>query len=134
MAIPRFVRDGIGSQMMKSLRIRFKSRSAPSVIVPVLLAVVLAAIQSASAQTNDAPTCATGSAVPNAAGNPGLVSDCEALLASRDTLAGTASLNWSAATPLAQWEGIMRSGTPQRVTRFLLPNKNLNGSVPATLG
>ena len=32
--------------------------------------------------------CSTGSAVPDAANNPGLVSDCEALLASRDTLAG----------------------------------------------
>ena len=79
-----FVRDGIGSQLMKSLRIRFKLPSAPSAIVPVLLALVLATIQSASAQTNDAPTCATGSAVPDAAGNPGLVSDCEALLASRE--------------------------------------------------
>ena len=27
--------------------------------------------------------------------NTGLISDCEALLAARDTLAGTASLNWS---------------------------------------
>ena len=129
-----FVRDGIGSQLMKSLRIRFKLPSAPSAIVPLLLALVLATIQSASAQTNDAPTCATGSAVPDAAGNPGLMSDCEALLASRDTLAGTASLNWSADIPITKWEAVTLQGTPQRVTRLLLPNKNLNGSVPATLG
>ena len=69
---------------MKSRRKRSNLPSTPSAIVPVLLALVLATIQSASAQTNDAPTCATGSAVPNAAGNPGLVSDCEALLASRE--------------------------------------------------
>ena len=60
--------------------------------------------------------CSSGTAVPDAANNPGLVSDCEALLASRDTLAGTATLNWSADTPIADWEGVVLEGTPQRVT------------------
>ena len=40
--------------------------------------------------------CATDGAVPDAANNPGLVSDCTALLAARDTLAENAPLNWSA--------------------------------------
>ena len=38
--------------------------------------------------------CASDGAVPNAGNNPGLVSDCAALLAARDALAGTATLNW----------------------------------------
>ena len=58
--------------------------------------------------------------MPDPASNPGLVSDCEALLASRDTLAGTATLNWSADTPIADWDGITLEGTPQRVTKLSL--------------
>ena len=38
------------------------------------------------------PSCSTGIAVPNPHENPSLVSDCEALLASRDALRGTAAL------------------------------------------
>ena len=56
--------------------------------------------------------CATGGAVPDAANNPGLVSDCEALLAARDTLARTGSLNRSADTPITKWDGITVRGTP----------------------
>ena len=78
--------------------------------------------------------CATGSAVPDAANNPGLVSDCETLLASRDTLAGTATLNWSADTPVAQWDGIKLGETPNRLTRIVLYDKGLNGTVPESLG
>ena len=77
-------------------------------------------------------SCATGGAV---SGNPGLVSDCEALLASRDTLAGTAlPLNWSAARPIAEWDGVTISGTPQRVTGLDLLDKGLTGTIPAQLG
>ena len=77
-------------------------------------------------------SCATGGAV---SGNPGLVSDCEALLASRDTLAGTAlPLNWSAARPMAEWDGVTISGTPQRVTGLDLLDKGLTGTIPAQLG
>ncbi len=79
-----------------------------------------------------ASTCATGGAV---SGNPGLVSDCEALLASRDTLAGTAlPLNWSAARPITEWDGVTASGTPRRVTGLDLLNKGLTGEIPTELG
>ena len=77
--------------------------------------------------------CATGGAVPNATNNPGLVSDCEALLDARDPLTGTATLNWSASTPIASWDGITLSGTPQRVTNLRLQNKGLSGTVPTQL-
>ena len=78
--------------------------------------------------------CETGVAVSDAANNPGLVSDCEALLASRDTLAGTATLNWSADTPIADWDGVTLEGTPQRVTRLRLSMRGLTGEIPPELG
>ena len=60
--------------------------------------------------------CREGDVVPNPASNPGLVADCETLMAMRDTLAGPTILNWGAGTPLAQWAGVQVSGEPPRVT------------------
>ena len=77
--------------------------------------------------------CVTGGAVSNAM-DTGLISDCEALLEGRDMLAGTATLNWSVDTPVAEWDGVKIGGTPQRVTRIVLHNKGLNGTVPESLG
>ena len=78
--------------------------------------------------------CSTGNAVADAADNPGLVADCEALLKSRDRLAGDASLNWSEDTSIAEWDGVRLSGTPQRVTRLYLARRGLTGTMPADLG
>ena len=78
--------------------------------------------------------CSSGSAVADAAANPGLVADCEALLKSRDRLAGTASLNWSEDTSIAEWDGVRLGGTPQRVTQLYLVRKGLTGTVPGSLG
>ena len=71
--------------------------------------------------------------------NEGLVSDCEALLAARDVLAlpnndGEPGLNWSSDTPIAAWDGVGLGGTPNRLTRIVLHNKGLNGTVPESLG
>ena len=85
-----------------------------------------------SAQQTSA--CATGGAVPDPDNNPGLVSDCGALLAARDTLAGTATLNWAADTPMSEWEGVTTDGTPLRVTQLNLSRKGLTGEIPAQLG
>ena len=79
-------------------------------------------------------TCTSGGAVADAADNPGLVSDCEALLAARDILAGTATLDWSASTPIDQWEGVTLAGIPQRVTELVLIENGLTGVIPAELG
>ena len=62
--------------------------------------------------------CASGSAVSDPSGNTGLVSDCNALLAARDALAGSATLNWSASTPISVWYGVTVDGTPLRVTEL----------------
>ena len=78
--------------------------------------------------------CATGAAVAGAASNPGLVSDCNALLASRDALAGSAALNWSASTPIADWDGVTVDGQPRRIVRLELAESRLTGAIPPELG
>ena len=88
----------------------------------------------ATGTTVGASPCATEGAVADAANNPELVSDCETLLVARDILAGTATLNWSDNTPIANWNGISVSGTPQRVTLLYLSNQGLTGTIPAELG
>ena len=77
------------------------------------------------------PFC--GTECDQAANNPGLVSDCEELLAARDILRGTATLNWSASTPITHWEGVGVAGSPRRVTSVFLPNKELTGTIPTKL-
>ena len=78
--------------------------------------------------------CTSGMAVLDAADNPGLVSDCEALLAALDTLAGTATLNWSSDTPITQWEGVDIGGTPYRAVAARLSVAELTGTIPPELG
>ena len=77
--------------------------------------------------------CATGHAVPVAFRNPWLVADCNALLAGRDALAGSATLNWSANTPIVYWDGVTIGGTPLRVTWLELPDSQLTGAIPTEL-
>ena len=77
--------------------------------------------------------CVSGGAVVDAT-NDGLRSDCETLLAARDALVGTATLNWSADTPIAEWNGVVLGGTHGRVTELLLGGLSLNGGIPMELG
>ena len=78
--------------------------------------------------------CETGDAVPSPAANPGLVADCEALLAMRDALAGTATLNWRADAAMSGWDGVTVGGTPQRVTQLSLASRSLTGEMSGLLG
>ena len=78
------------------------------------------------------PPC--GLAVPSQASNPGLVRDCMTLLASKDTLRGTGSLNWGTGITIASWDGVTTSATPSEVTRLLLPSEDLSGTIPPELG
>lgn len=64
--------------------------------------------------------------------NPGLVADCEVLLDARDTLRGSASLNWSEGIAITSWDDIGVAG--QRVALLRLPKRSLSGSIPAELG
>ena len=82
-----------------------------------------------------ADSCNNGVAVPDPSDNVGLVTDCETLLSARDTLAGTATLNWSTDTEITNWDGMtVGSTTPTRAVGISLNNKSLNGSIPAELG
>ena len=63
-----------------------------------------------------------------------LFRDCEALLAAKETLAGTATLDWSADRAISSWEGVTTDGAPSRVTKVVLPSKGLSGSIPPELG
>ena len=101
--------------------------------IPLLLVIILlAGIASvASAQSSE---CEAGSAVTDAADNPGLLADCDALLAARDTLQGDATLNWSADLAIDRWDGVRLSGSPQRVTSLRFYGQRLTGTIPAELG
>ena len=80
------------------------------------------------------PTCANGTAVTDPGDNHGLVHDCEVLLDNKDTLAGTATLDWAADTAITSWEGVTTGGTPSRVTELDLSSKSLTGTISAELG
>ena len=78
--------------------------------------------------------CSTGGAVSNSGSNPDMVADCETLLGLRDALSGTTLLNWTADTPIEDWDGVTVSGSPKRVTEVALDESGLNGEVPGGLG
>ena len=78
--------------------------------------------------------CFAGGDTAETGNNPGLVSDCEALLAAKDTLAGTSLLNWSERTPIVEWTGVTLAGSPLRVTGLDLSERGLTGNLPPVLG
>ena len=81
------------------------------------------------------PDCATGGAVRDAAANPGLAADCEALLAARDILGVSPTrLNWAVDRRINNWRDVTLGGTPQRVTGLILSGYGLSGSIPPELG
>ena len=67
-------------------------------------------------------TCTNGIVVPDHAANPDLVADCSTLLAARDMLRGTASLEWNATSTISTWEGIGLNASSTRVTTLDLGN------------
>ena len=78
--------------------------------------------------------CSNGVAVPDPDNNPGLVSDCAALLASKETLEGTTgNLNWSADVAISDWNHPVYIDD-NRVSALHSINANLNGEIPAELG
>ena len=78
--------------------------------------------------------CENDGAVMDAANRPGLVSDCNVLLAMQNTLAGSATLHWSADLAIEDWAGVTVGGSPGRVTGLDLSYYQLSGTIPAELG
>lgn len=87
----------------------------------------------ATALTPEPPPCENGTAVRNPQDNPDLVADCAILLDVKATLAGDATLNWDARTPIADWDGITIHETYGRVREVSLESRGLTGSIPAEL-
>ena len=112
----------------KSPRLLTRARDASAVPEPTR--------RGASVGLSGPAACAAGLVVPDPEAQPGLVADCEALLAFRDTLVGDAALNWreDLDRPLEAWEGVTLSGTPRRVTELDLTNRHLQGKLPSELG
>ena len=79
-------------------------------------------------------SCAGDSAVANPEDNRPLAHDCQALLAVKDVIRGSGSLNWDSNTDLASWDGVTSSGTPTRVTELILSSESLTGSIPSDIG
>ncbi len=109
-------------------------RGALAGAVAVLAVYGVLALTSGEQTATAQEPCARGTAVPNPAANPGLVSDCAVLLAVKDTLRGTETLNWSAETAIADWSGVTVDGEPPRVVSLDLEGAGLNGTIPARLG
>ena len=78
--------------------------------------------------------CANGMAVDAAVSKQALIRECSALLAGKDTLRGTTSLNWSKTSAITGWDGITTNTDTTSITKVELPRKGLNGSIPAELG
>ena len=100
--------------------------------VTIVLA-TLALLYVAQANEQDSP-CITGEAVYEWDLGTGLVGDCETLLALKDTLRGTASLNWSADRFIERWDGIDVGRQSRRVESITLHGQGLNGSIPSEIG
>lgn len=56
------------------------------------------------------------------------------LQAAKDTNAGSATLGCDADSAIAGLEGITVAGAPRRVTKILLSNESLTGTIPVELG
>ena len=105
-------------------------------ILPSVGSIVVWSLVSVLLLTLDVPAlqaCDGGTAVSDPRNNSGLVADCKVLLALRDELAGTESLNWSTGLAITDWEGVKVSETPSRVTELDLTGRELT-KIPLELG
>ena len=75
--------------------------------------------------------CPNSAAVSGYA-DPGIVADCEALLASRDTLRGDRTLNWNKDLSVDSWQGVEIFNN--RVVGIDLSSLGLSGTIPSELG
>ena len=86
------------------------------------------------------PADCHGTAVPEGRDNIWLVNACIKLLEGRDTLRGTAALNWATNLAITAWGGITISEGDaddilgDYITQLDLSDEDLDGSIPAELG
>ena len=83
---------------------------------------------------DDLRACSMSFVVREPGRNPGLVRDCEALIKSRNALAGEEiTLLWNRNIPIADWAGVSVEGDPPRVSGLRFDGE-LNGRIPGALG
>ena len=104
------------------------------IMIAVVCAITAGSVYAVERRLDREASCDNGLAVPEPDANPGLVADCEALLASRDALRGDRSLNWDYGRSITHWQGILLDGEPQRVLGLRLASRNLSGVLPPELG
>ncbi len=124
-------RDTFVCQLPTSLRQRAlspPSRGMFAVLSSLLLGVLLVGRPAVVA----AHPCAQDSTAVNNRG-AALADDCGTLLGLKDTLRGTATLNWISTTDMDDWDGITVAGSPARVTKLELSGKSLDGTIPSSL-
>ena len=110
------------------------STSMPTVTTPEATPTP-AVVPTPAPTVTSAAACTQTTLGVDPAANPGLVSDCAALLGLRDRLAGGAlELDWSPDRPVATWEGVTVAGEPPRVTELALSLRGLTGIMPPQLG
>ena len=118
----------------------FLIRRRPCVLSPLsrclfglLSSVLLGVLFLGSPPSVAAQTCAENSTAVNNRG-AALAGDCTTLLGLKDTLRGTASLNWATSVNMDSWDGITVAGTPARVTELDFESGDLTGTLPSALG
>ena len=84
-------------------------------------------------QPNAKHTCDSSTIIASPGSKRGLVQDCDTLLAAKDALRGTGSLNWSTGTAITSWEGVTVDATSNQVTELDLEDESLSGIIPAGL-
>ena len=79
-------------------------------------------------------TCAQEGAIAISVDHLPLIHDCQALLAAKDALVGSGSLNWDVSTDLANWDSVTTGLTPTRVTELNLAGESSIGFIPTGIG
>ena len=124
---------------MKIIATRLASGKVPALAASIVVSMtlLLTLLETGEAGRELAQTggvCANSIALSGYSDSTDLVSDCQALLASLDTLEGDVSLNWSADLSIDEWDTVVVSGSPGRVTELELWRRGLNGEIPPELG
>ena len=102
-----------------------------TLVILTLVATVAGFVFFAEEAQAQSAACEPGAAVPDDA-SAGLVSDCEALMASKSALKGSSgSLNWWSGRSIDRWHGVtIRNG---RVSVLDLRDRDLDGTIPEHL-
>ena len=103
----------------------------PALVVFLISGLSLVPAPAVLAQTDE---CFNGIVVPNPQLRLGLVSDCEALLASQNTLNPKGPLTWSPERPIGAWQGVTLNNSSSRVVELKVHGNMASGRIPPELG